>query len=474
MPDSRVSVLVFLGAFLIRLIAWMGAAIFGTDSAHYLFMADALREGRFGEALSVPYHPLYPLLTALASLPFGHTPEAGGLVSVTLGAAAVLPLMSVVRAAFGRPEAFVAGLMYAFSPTILEVQADVMTEGTFMFFLIAAMAATWRQIEAPSPARAATLAAAAAAAYLTRPEGILAVVFGIAWPLGAALLRRPRGAMLAGGAALSAAVALLLVFPYLSWLHASTGQWTLSPRPSAVSALKSAGALFEEGPGEASTGMVTGFFKAILRATYLVTIPFYLIGIALLWKRRSLPLLFTLSWPIGYLAGVLFTLRVHNFMTHRYVLPAMAILAGVAALGVTASIRRASDLRLPALAAPGLILAVAVLPCAKAFAPNRWECRSYYDAARWIRAQGKPRAVSGPIQQVAYLSGGRSVYSAQTHDGVRQQVRREGVGYYVYTEKDLEKRPEYTTMLRTCDALEPPVEIAGPPGSWKVYVQRAR
>jgi 4-amino-4-deoxy-L-arabinose transferase-like glycosyltransferase len=479
-PDSHLAGLLFCAAFLIRLTAWLGAAIFGTDGCHYLLMADWMGEGRYSDALSIAYHPLYPLLIAIVRIPLGSTVDAAGLVSVALGAAAVVPLLRIVRSVFGRPEAFAAALLYAFNPSIIEAQSDILTEGTFAFFFISSMWLTWQMMETPTLARAATLGAAAAAAFLTRPEGILAVAFAVAWPLAELVRRRDQAAVRIGGVALALVVAVVAVFPYLLWIKSVRGHWDLSVRPSMDSAMRAVGLLVDPGSeGEgAGSGMYPSFFKAIYRLTYLVTIPFYLLGLFALRKLKGRAVIFYLSFPLASLAGLLFTLRTHTFMSYRYVVPAMGVLTGVAALGMTTALRwiaarRPQARALPAAAAAALLL-LAVLPCVRALNASRWECRSYLDAARWIRARGQPRVLSGPVQQVAYLTGCRSLYSASSHEGIRRQVGEDKVDYYVYTEKDLEKRPAYVAMLRSCDVLDPPVEIVGPPGTWKLYVQRAK
>ncbi len=476
--DGRLTVALLAAAFLIRLAAWMGAAIFGTDGCHYLLMADWMGEGRFSDALSLQYHPMYPLLIAIARVPVGDTVIAGGLVAVALGASAVVPLFKTVRAVFGRPEAFVTSLLYAFNPVIVEVQSDVMTEGPFAFFFLASIWLTWRTIEEPSAALGATLGLAAAAAYLTRPEGLLAIAFAAAWPLIELVRRADRRIGRAGGVALTLLVALIAIFPYLLWIRASRGHWDLSARPSMAAAMRSVSLPVAAEAGDEASGRYVTFLKSIYRLTYLVTIPFYLMGLAELWRRRARGTVFLLSFPAAYLCGILIALRSHNFMSYRYVLPAMSVLGTVAAVGMIATMRWAGGRWpgarwIPTAGMAGLLL-LTTAPASRVLRPSRMECRSYYEAARWIEAHGRPQAISGPIQQVAYLTGSRSVYSGQSHEEIRRQVSREKVGYYVYTEKDVENRPGYVAMLRSCDALETPVEIVGPPGTWKVYVQKAK
>jgi hypothetical protein len=157
----------------------------------------------------------------------------------------------------------------------------------------------------------------------------------------------------------------------------------------------------------------------------------------------------------------------------------MTLLNALAGLGLAAVIafaaRRWPDVRWRPAAAGAFILIVAVLPGASALRLRRTELQSCRTAAEVIRSQGPPpRGMSGPLAQVAYLAGCRSIYGAATPDALRDQIRSREVEIYAYTEKDVEKRPAYVAMLRSCDLLQPPVEIQGPPGTVKVYLQRVR
>ncbi|RPH37913.1 MAG: hypothetical protein EHM91_14470, partial [Planctomycetota bacterium] len=190
MTDFRWGALLWSAAFLARLLSGLGSAIFGTDGCHYLLMADWMRAGRWHDALMVAYHPMYPLLISAARTVIGGTEAAGEWVSILLASAATIPLFLTVKSVFGRPTAVFTSLLYAFYPRVVEVQADVMTEGTFMFFLFGTMWLTFRMMEEPRLDRAAVLGATAAAAFLTRVEGLLAVALAIGWPLLEAIRQR--------------------------------------------------------------------------------------------------------------------------------------------------------------------------------------------------------------------------------------------------------------------------------------------
>ena len=68
-----------------------------------------------------------------------------------------------------------------------------MTEATFCFFFLWSAWLCWRVCEKPSMEGSLLAGAAAVCAYLTRPEGILAVVFVVAWQVVAIAVRRDHG-----------------------------------------------------------------------------------------------------------------------------------------------------------------------------------------------------------------------------------------------------------------------------------------
>lgn len=469
LSDGRLAALLFAAAFLVRLLACLGTAIFGTDGGQFLLMADWMAEGRFQDALALTYHPLYPLLIAVLRPAAGSAEAAGFALSVGLGAAAAVPLFRTMRALFGRPAAFIAGLLYAFGPAVLDVQSDVMTEGTFLFFLFSSMWLTGRMMEEPSLERGVVLGASAAAAFLTRPEGLLAIVLAVGWPL----LARDRLLKRAGGVLVAAAVILLLLSPYLLWVKSVRGRWALSARASMLSAEKAV--LGEEVP-RTRTGLYVIYADSAFRMTALgILIPFHIAGAVLLRKAGRRSALFYLSFTLGLLGGPLVALRTHDFMSGRYLLGGMTLLNGLAASGIVAAMARLPDARWRPAVCAGFLLVVAVLPGARAFRLRRHELLGAPAAAQWIRAQGPaPRGVSGPIQQVAYLAGSPSRSTARTPGGLREQIETGEAEYFVYTERDVEKRPEFVAMLRACDRLRPPVEISGPPGTVKIFVHRVR
>jgi len=377
------------------------------------------------------------------------------------------------------------GALYAFSPALVEVHSDIMTEGAFHFFLFSSMWLTDRLMDDPRLERGFLLGLCATAAYLTRPEGLLAVALALAWP-GVALLRvRDRIGLRIATLALTAVMLVLAASPYLLWIKTTTGRWALSPRQSLASAGTAVGIeqpkTVEEGeaPVEAPSRFYAGFFRSLFRLSlYGVLVPFMVLGLKELRGAGTARCLFQFSWPLLHLAAILVTLRTHPFISERYLLAPMAVLwslAGAGGASLLARLERPGAKPAWRPAAAVAVLALVVLPACKGFQVRRRECLSYPVAAARILESGlKPRAMSGPVEQVAYLCGARSLYSASTPEGIRRMIREQNVDAFVYTERDLTKRAPYIAMLRSSPDLRPPEEITGPPGTLKVYVQRVK
>jgi hypothetical protein len=481
MSTTRLGLLLFAAALLVRLQYWLGSAVFGTDSCHYLLMADWMRAGRWNDALGIAYHPMYPLLVAaVRALPLA-TEQAGGVVAVALGAAALLPLFHLVLDFFGRPTAFLAALFYAFHPAIIDVQADVMTEGPYMFFFFGAIWLTWRLMEEPSALRGAAAGLAAGAAFLTRPEGLLPIALALAWPAAEALRRRDRPLRRALSIAVVLLAVLLVTSPYVLWVRSARGHWALSVRPSAISAEKAVGL------GETAGGMDTdaknkaarAYGSSVLRFSLGgLWIPFFAVGLASLDGVSRFRRLFYFSYPLGQWGGIFFTLKTHGFMSERYLLAGGALLGAVAARGGLAALRWAKARRtgrpLPPALPGALVLLLFVGPAVRCLKPRRTELASYRVAAEWLLARHPgPISVSG-LEPVSYYCGSRSYYLPETRAGWDQLLRSRQLDYVAYSERELETRPEYVSMLRTHPLLEPAAEVRGPPGTVAVYFQRVR
>jgi len=478
MPHDRLPLHLFTVAFLARVVSVMGLLMFGPDSPHFLTMADWMREGRFQEALSLAYHPMYPLLIAITGPLAGGSVNAGHALSVILGSVAVLPLYHLLKEIFGRPSAFFGALIYACHPRIADVQADIMTESTYMCFFLLSEWLTWRMAEEPTLERGIVVGLAAAAAFLTRVEGILAIVMAIAWPAATLVLRR-RMTVKGLGACVATLLTLLLVLsPYLTWVKSERGFWALSVRPSLMSAEVASGMRSVDDAGGDGGAMRLKLYKdyvgAILRLSlHGVLLPFMLVGVvslrrAGLWKAAYFAIV-----TGGLLGGILVTIRHHNAMSDRYIMVGMVLLGGAAGAGLTATIRKLAR-RFPQAewrpaACAGLVVVLAVLPGFRWLDVRRTEDLSYRDAARFILGTGRRPAVVSGTSQVAYLAGARSILFPSNAEELRS-LRAQGTRCFVYDDRD----KDAARLLDGAEGMEPPIVIQGPPKTRVVTIRFAR
>ncbi len=388
MSDRRLAAILVAVAFLMRLQLYLGTAIFGTDSSNMLRMADAFSEGRFQDALAIGYHPLFPLLISMLK-PLLGSERAGFSVSILLGSAAAAPLFLLARDVVGRPAAFVGVLLYAFHPHIVEVQADAMTEGTFMFFFFTAMWLGWEGVKSPRWDFAILAGLSSGAAYLTRPEGLLAVVAVPFWLL--VSMGRGRWTLRALTAATSLVVALLVMYPYLLWSRTQTNRWTISAKGS-VQAVESG----KESPEVETRRPLHALGRHLLKVSYFVGLP--LIALGLLAIRPRWATLFYFSFPVVYWLALAWASRRNPVMSYRYLLPGMALLLPLAGLGLVRWIRRPRRLA-------AAVAAIVVLLAARNLRPHRWEERPFRDAAAWIAAQKRGAIIASTTDKIAYLAG---------------------------------------------------------------------
>ncbi len=216
------------------------------DEGYYLLLARSLRAGH-GFALNglqqVALSPLQPVLVALVSAIGVPDLWASRLLAALCGALLVFPVASLARLAGGEKAVLPAALLVAVSPALLSFvpffpgRSWNLYFGSEPLFLLLAFAAVAAALRAEGGSRRWWLAsgALAALAYLTRLEG--AVLAGVLLAvLAARLVIRRAGVRAWGSLVLGAAAGLLVVAPYLLYLHRELGRWALSGRVQAVAA----------------------------------------------------------------------------------------------------------------------------------------------------------------------------------------------------------------------------------------------
>lgn len=221
--------MIVLCGFAIRLYLSLTSYCISGDGAAYIGMARQFAAGNWREPLGAVFSPLYPMLIAGMRRVVPDWEMAGNLVSALAGTAAIVSIYLLTREVFRRRDvALGAAALTAIHPDLAAYSASVRTEAGYIFLTTTAV---WLLLKAVREARAplATLAGfVAGAAYLYRTEAIGLIFLGAAYPLLATLGWRSGSRRKSVALSLGFLLAATLpAAPYVLFLHAATGQWTV-------------------------------------------------------------------------------------------------------------------------------------------------------------------------------------------------------------------------------------------------------
>ncbi|MEN8183499.1 MAG: glycosyltransferase family 39 protein, partial [Myxococcota bacterium] len=227
-PEGLAVLGLVVGAAALRSVSWMQTAVLFNDGPLFLHMARSFAAGDLASALAHPYHPLYPALVALVQPLLGGWEGAAVFVSVVGGALAVGALFAFLRASFGPREALIGAFLLAVHPWTIQFSADVQSEGLYLAFFLAALACLWQALARASWVGALGAGLFTGLAYLTRPEGLILALVGVAVGMGAVVWRRLPPLRAAGLAAVAAGALVASAAPYVLLLHEQTDEWLLT------------------------------------------------------------------------------------------------------------------------------------------------------------------------------------------------------------------------------------------------------
>ncbi|MCI0658768.1 MAG: glycosyltransferase family 39 protein, partial [Acidobacteria bacterium] len=231
-------------ALVVRSVGAMTNGVIARDGAVFTDRARWIMEGSLERALEVfPQMPaFYPTLIALLASVGVSLNVAGCVISILAGTATLGPLYLLTRDIWNAKVAALTCLLYALLPQIVAIQADVMSEGLFIFLFLSSAALTWFMLKTPSWSVAVANGFCAALAYQTRSEGIYLVAAAVGWTLLRAIKARGEPDKFAARATLGAALFLLIFLftaaPYLLWVRAKLGRWGLAVNPYVLQAMK--------------------------------------------------------------------------------------------------------------------------------------------------------------------------------------------------------------------------------------------
>jgi len=231
-------VLLVLLAMLIRWgYAWHHYGDIAQDGVLYSSMARGFRSGDWAQAFNPRGTPLFPALMALV-LTFTPDVELAGLiVSGLFSALSVAAAFLLGQVLGGRRVAWWAAIFVAFSQMLSHYGAEVLTEGTYTFWLTLTVATGAMLLARASFGRALAFGVVAGIAYLVRQEVLMFVALTVVAVIAAAPLKlvQAGGGGLArrlGGAALASLVFLAVAGAQVVPLYAVTGRARLFSKAS--------------------------------------------------------------------------------------------------------------------------------------------------------------------------------------------------------------------------------------------------
>jgi 4-amino-4-deoxy-L-arabinose transferase-like glycosyltransferase len=227
--EKQLLLLIIGITFGLRLYAVLMAQGIANDSAAYGFMARDFLKGNFIKGLSIPGHPLYPLLMALFSFDTTHVEMAGRLLSLFFGTLTIIPLFYLVKEAIGEKEAIFSALLYSFQPYLVTYSGMLLTEATYWALLILSVYFFWTGLKKEKIWRMMLSGFFLGLAYLTRPEGIGYVFVYLIWVVVEGGFKRKwfKKLILIGVLILTV---FIFVIPYVLYIHQETGQWLISKK----------------------------------------------------------------------------------------------------------------------------------------------------------------------------------------------------------------------------------------------------
>lgn len=224
-------------ATVLRLFVFLTTPLVGADCYSFFNVARLLATGEPYRDQTV--HPLYPALYAIASLVTGEYETAGKGVSLILGVLTLLPLYFLSRSLFGHTAAIFSTFFLAVNPTHVRLSADIISDTTYVFFIVMSIWIACEVIRRQSYSFCALLALCVGLSYFTRAEGIGLLVVIVPWLL-LAHHGKVKERLLMGTSYLLVFVFVLAlpVIPYLASIHRQLGYWHLSMQLAAIQTTK--------------------------------------------------------------------------------------------------------------------------------------------------------------------------------------------------------------------------------------------
>lgn len=472
--------LLFSAALVFRLVhcfIFANEIIPGSDQMQEIILGRKFASGDFYGVLDTYWAPVYPVLIGIASF-FIDSPVVPALLVSLLASSLIVPLTYVfVLQSYGHREALIAGVIALFFPHFINSVVVVGSENVFIALLLGVLIVSWNAMQTGSMIHYLASGLLLGLAYLTRPEAIGYSLYFVAIIIALGFLRtRP---FLKGSLPRVAVFLLgfvLLAAPYILYLRAETGNWTVSGKAE----INTLAAELHDGPDSLGQGdpsrQATDFAKYFLlnlieaQKMFPALFPLLLwifIGLGLFagpWEKERLEremflIFFCLVTIAGYAAAV---------VQLRYFYVLLPILMGWTACGIVKFTQWLRDttssqsegkyifLRpqtLTAVIVVAIFLYVTPLNFYMRSADRRWETGGYEerDAGLWLRWNGKtePFVFSASRRPAFYAEAKQLAPETEDTDAILSEIKAQRVDYVVTSDRSLKRNPFLTGFDET-------------------------
>jgi 4-amino-4-deoxy-L-arabinose transferase-like glycosyltransferase len=460
-------------------------------TAFYLRPAQYFASGQWMEGLTSGYHPVYPLLVAFLSKALGNFQLSGQMISVVFGALTVIPIYYLTKGMFHRWAGFLSALFLAILPRHATLSADFLSDATYTFFFVLAIWLGWKALKTEDWRIFFLAGAVTALAYLTRAEGIGALlVLCLYVPF-----RKSTFSYWRKGIALVALLVsfLLIASPYLFYLRSYTGTWTISRKPAvnrvvvlikensylnrrttkqqgSLTVLSKSSDNDNPDPGFSRWLRSMGtFFKFFVRTFHPLFFLLFIIGMI---RRRAVSYWTGERFLIANLllcTVILYWLASISYISHRYFVPFVTLCLPWSGKGL-AEVQRWFEEKISTqkwekvrfITASGLIplilvVAFTVLPIT--IQPQRKGKLGRKEAGLWIKNNSMPGSlVYTNMVRVNYYAEGRLIFLKEESIPYREMIERAKKGkadFLVISDKTIKVIcPEFFDSLKPDDLME--------------------
>lgn len=503
--SDRLNILMlFFLALIVRLIAFERIYIISRDSIRFLDLAKYYFSGLFLKGLSNAYHPLYPLLISLFGGVSGDFEFVGKLISLTLSSFTVIFVYLLGKAIYDSKTGLVGGLFFIVQPQCVKYSVDVLSDSTFLFFLVVAFYLGIKGGKEEKKVLWWCLGAGICSglAYLSRPEGIFVVFFLLGWYFLQWIFHNKKITHFLAASGIVFFAFFLMATPYILFIKNHTGTWQISMKTSVVSMVRSLEEEIEAKPAtkvppspkdgevkvvepgqskERADGQALAPIKPreplqggnrwksmtypplrFIETNHFLLFLFLLFGIWTEIKRKERTLgVVLLLFIATYLLGLCYLYYTVSYVSRRHFLPAIIISLPLAGAGFWELQRQLSNWmmrwnftwgkKIASHSSIIILLITLLILIPTALKPQGGDKLPLKQAAFWIKENKKkptPMIMSNEPLVGYYAGGNNLLIPALSYPDFVNYINTEKVDYLVFSERDINNGKKILPLLQ--------------------------